>query len=157
MSILMKSATNHETRYLIELTASKSKHSSFSILISDTVSSVKRSAVKQQQKLTSMKTSITSMKMSQNKHNISQSSSWSNSIILDNIIMLKSESQAMRKLNHLAHQTFIVFLFNKKAAESVQLIYSDMRDTYEVYWQAEKKVWKLYKTWKNQILRAAST
>ena len=71
MSMLMKSAINHEIRYLIELTASKSKYSSFSILISDTVSSVKRSVIKQQQKSASIKTSITSIKMSQNKYNIS--------------------------------------------------------------------------------------
>ena len=63
ISMLMKSATNYEIKYLIESAASKSKHSSFSILISDTVFSVKRSVIKQQQKLTSMKTSITSIKM----------------------------------------------------------------------------------------------
>ena len=70
-------------------------------------------------------------------------------------VIEKTEEVAWAELNLLTRRWFLAYLSNTNIDEPVMGVFEGMRHDNPVYKEAKQRVSRMYKTWKNQVLKAA--
>ena len=70
-------------------------------------------------------------------------------------VIEKTEEVAWAELNLLARRWFLAYLSNTNIDEPVMGVFDGMRHDNPIYKEAKQRVSRMYKTWKNQVLKAA--